>query len=124
MKHIILCMVFVLIISCINQKAKKTGHSDFNKIDSTYREHLQKLKNIIEDGSLIEGAEELQYFNNILSFFEKITRIRSQRIAAAVGYMYYRETAIEEDYIKWRKWYDENKGSLKWDSINEKIIKK
>ncbi len=101
---------------------KEKPESDAHSVDSIFNYHFTILINAINEKTATEGKENYARFNTTIDFLQETTGIPSQRKGTYIGPIYTTDTALKEDYRKWRTWYDQHKSRLRMDGRSGRIV--
>lgn len=79
--------------------------------------YVEVEKNLLLLRSFLDGKPDSNLtIIKVVDYLEKLTGIESESDGSDIG----KFNPTERDYVKWKKWFDANKGRLYWDSRESK----
>jgi hypothetical protein len=124
-RFFVIIAIGLIMIACAEKKDQNVNNKGpleeerySNPVDSVISAHFAFLDSFANNKPF-ENSVVLDRIIESLIFIEKITGIPAKVDSGPVGPYNVRE----EDIIRWKKWYDENKFHLKWDEETKSIFR-
>lgn len=107
---------FEFLDSLINNEVYKDWYSNYinTSIEDVYSFRDTQIKK-----DRLVFNKKINY-DKVILFIISITGIQASRISTDLGGLYIEFK--KNDLLKWKKWYEENKSTLKWEIKEKKVI--